>query len=220
MTTVIKSDLYIQTEVTKMSYNGANRKAKAEHTKQRIYESAKNLFLSKSYNEVSVDEIVTLAGVSKGSFYVHYASKDVLVTALLNDQVANIDMDYRSFVHSFPDDISTEALLLSLIGKIADVLLEIGCDKMQVLYKAQITKDLDTNVVTSYNREIYKMFSDLLKRGIDRKEFKTDIPLDTLTKHFMLAIRGVTYEWCIRYPDFDYKTEAITHFKLLIKSVS
>jgi len=199
-----------------MSYNAKNRQVKAQYTKKKIYESAKELFLSNNYSEVSVDSIVELAGVSKGSFYVHYASKDALVAALINDQVAKVDTDYRSFIDSFPNDTPTKALFLSLIGKIADVLIEIGCDKMQFIYKAQITKDLDTGAVTSYNREIYKMFSNVLERGIRRGEFKTDFPLDVLTKHFMMAIRGITYEWCIRYPDFDYKTEALKHFELLL----
>jgi AcrR family transcriptional regulator len=202
-----------------MSYNAENRRIKAQCTKRKIYESAKRLFSSKDYNDVSVDSIVELAGVSKGSFYVHYASKDALVTALLNDQVSQVDTDYRSFIDSFPNDTPTQALFLSLIGKIADVLNEIGCYKMQVLYKAQITKDLDTGAVTSYNREIYKMFSNVLERGIKRGEFKTNFPLDVLTKHFMMAIRGITYEWCIRYPEFDYKTESLNHFELLLEGL-
>lgn len=202
-----------------MAYNGENRKISAQNTKQKIYESATELFSSKDFNEVSVDSIVKMAGVSKGSFYVHYASKDAFVTSLIEDHVAKVDTDYRKFLDAYPSDSSTEALFLSLIAKIADVLMDIGCDKLQVLYRAQITKDMDTGAVTSYNREIYKMFRNMLDRGIKRGEFKTDIPLDVLTKHFMTAIRGITYEWCIRYPDFDYKTEALTHFELVLKGL-
>ena len=202
-----------------MTYNGENRKINAQYTRQKIYESAKELFSSKDCNEVSVDLIVKKAGVSKGSFYVHYVSKGALVTSLIEDHVAKVDTDYRKFINSYTKESSTEVLFLSLIAKIADVLMDIGCDKIQALYQAQITKDVDTGAVTSYNREIYKMFGNLLERGIKRAEFKTDMPPDILTKHFMMAIRGITYEWCIRYPDFDYKEEALTHFKLLLKAL-
>lgn len=160
-----------------------------------------------------------LAGVSKGSFYLHYASKDALVTELIKNHVAKVDTDYRRFIDSYPDDISTESVFLSMVNKITDVLMEIGCNKLQILYKAQITKDVDTGEVTSYNREIYKMFRDVLIRGIKRVEFKTDISLEILTKHFIMAIRGVTYEWCVRYPEFDYKAEALLQFKLLLKGL-
>lgn len=202
-----------------MSYNGEKRRLEARKTKQKVFESAEKLFSSRDFNKVSVDSIVKLAGVSKGSFYLHYASKDALVTELIKNQVAKVDTDYRRFIDLFPDDISTESLFLSMVDKITDVLMEIGCNKLQILYKAQITKDVDTGEVTSYNREIYKMFRDVLKRGIKRGEFKTDISLEILTKHFMMAIRGVTYEWCVRYPEFDYKAEALLHFKLLLKGL-
>jgi hypothetical protein len=35
----------------------------------------------------------------------------------------------------------------------------------------------------------------------------------------MMAIRGITYEWCIRYPDFDYKEEALRHFEILLAGI-
>lgn len=202
-----------------MTYNGENRRINAQYTKQKIYESAKKLFSSKNYREVSVDEIVKMAGVSKGTFYVHYPSKDALVTSLLEDHVAKVDTDYRNFINSYPKESSTEALFLSLIAKIADVLMDIGYDMMQAIYHAQITKDVDTRAVTNYSRGIYIMFSQVLERGIKRGEFKSDMPLDILTKHFMMAIRGITYEWCIRHPDFEYKEEALAHFKLLLKGL-
>ena len=59
-----------------MSYNNERRRSKAENTKQKIYKSAEELFSSRAYHEVSVDEIVKLAGVAKGSFYLHFSSKD------------------------------------------------------------------------------------------------------------------------------------------------
>lgn len=36
---------------------------------------------------------------------------------------------------------------------------------------------------------------------------------------FIMAIRGLTYEWCIRYPDFDFKKEAQAHFWLLLDGI-
>lgn len=203
-----------------MAYNGKNRKIMAENTKRKIYESAMKLFSTNAYDEVSVDSVVKMAGVAKGSFYVHFASKNALVTALIKDEVEKVDKDYKNFFASFSDEVPTETILLALIGKITDVLVEnIGCDKMKVVYKAQITKDIDTEAITSYDREIYKMFSEVLKRGIKRGEFNANISLDILTRHFMMAIRGITYEWCIRYPEFDYKTQALQHFKLILEGL-
>ena len=203
-----------------MSYNGENRKIKADSTRKKIYESAEKLFSQNDYNKVSVDSIAEAAGVAKGSFYVHFASKDTLIAALINDHVSKADTDYKTFLDTFPDDATAQVIILSLIGKIADVLIEkIGCNKMKAVYKAQITKDIDTQAVMGYNRKLYKMFSDVLEKGIQRGEFKTKVPLDILTMHFMIAIRGITYEWCIRYPEFDLKARTIQHFEIMLEGI-
>ena len=64
------------------------------------------------------------------------------------------------------------------------------------------------------------MFSEVLKRGIERKEFKANIIPDVVARQMMIALRGITYEWCIRYPDFDYKKQAFNQFELLLKGIS
>ena len=203
-----------------MVYNGTNRKRLAENTRQKIYDSAMHLFSTKSFNKVSVDSIVEMAGVSKGSFYVHFSSKSALGYALIIVQGQSAVTDYSLFLESFSDDAPAEDLLLALIGKIADVVVDkIGYDKMKTVYKAQIADDVDTQTVTNYNRAIYKLFSDILERGIKRGELNSSLPLELLTRHLMMAIRGITYEWCIRSPEFNYKEEALQYFKLLIEGL-
>ena len=203
-----------------MAYNNQNRKATAGLTKQKIYDAANTLMFSHNYSEISVDAIVQEAGVSKGSFYVHFTSKDALLAMLVGGHIARLDADYQDYLNSFADDTSAEVMLLSLIGKIADVLTEkIGCDGMQAIYKAQITNEYDVDAVASYDRAIYPLFRSLLESGISRGEFETDLSTDILARHLMLAIRGVTYEWCIRFPGYDYKAEALAHFTLLLKGL-
>ena len=60
------------------------------------------------------------------------------------------------------------------------------------------------------------MFTEVLERGVQQGEFREDIPVDLLAKHLVLAIRGITFEWCIRYPDFDLRQQILDHFKILL----
>jgi AcrR family transcriptional regulator len=196
------------------------RKLNALETRNKIYNAAKNLFKKYGFENVSVDSIVEAAGVAKGSFYVHFDTKDSMVAEFISDYVNKIDADYKSYIDSFDARTSASDILLCLIEKITDILIhEIGYAQIRTLYKIQITKTADIDAVLSYNREIYKLFHDILSKGIQQKEFKTDIPIEELTKHCMVAIRGITYEWCIRYPDFDYKEEALQHFCILLSGI-
>jgi TetR/AcrR family transcriptional repressor of nem operon len=60
------------------------RTAKAQpETRERIYDAAERLMLEKGYPATTVDEICVLAGVTKGSFFHYFTSKDHLGRALL-----------------------------------------------------------------------------------------------------------------------------------------
>ena len=101
-----------------MSKKKLNKRQKqAAETKMKIYEAAKELFLEKDVDDVSVDSIVKKAGVSKGSFYVHYESKAALVYVLIKDYVGEIDMDYKTYLKSISQDRSTLDIITLLTEK-------------------------------------------------------------------------------------------------------
>ena len=81
-----------------------NRQAKAIDTKNKLYDSADQLFRKYGFNNVSVDSIVENAGVCKGTFYVHFDSKKSLINALVVDTVTKLDLDYKSYLESFPSN--------------------------------------------------------------------------------------------------------------------
>jgi AcrR family transcriptional regulator len=194
-----------------------SRKEKAELTKKRIYDTAVQLFAQSSFDEVSVSDITKHAGVAKGSFYVHFESKNALVASLLDELVEKIDTDYRKYIESFPDDTPASEIFMLLVEKIADVIINlIGLYNMKCLYKAQISKEVNTGAVTGYSRELYQIFNDVINKGIGQGVFQSVLTVDEITKHCITAYRGLVYEWCLRYPDFDLKEQALAHFKLIL----
>lgn len=195
----------------------SKRKIQAAETKKKIYEAAKQLVVEYGIGNVSVDSIVKAAEVSKGTFYVHFESKDSLVADLINDYTNIADMDYKSFLMTVSGRDSVLDILVLLADKISDFIQSnIGVENMKVLYKGHLTKTINTAYAMDYNRELYKLFTEVLKRGVDQGELREDIPVDSLTKHLILGIRGVTFEWCIRYPDFILKDQVHDHFKILL----
>lgn len=193
---------------------------KGENTKQKLFNSAVRLFNEYDFSEVTVDRIVEAAGVAKGTFYIYFESKDSMIAAFMSDYVNRVDTDYRAVLDFFPPDTSASQMLLGLIGKIADTLTEtIGYINMRTVYKLQLTYAVDMSVVKGYDRELYQIFSDVLKIGIERGEFSSDLSLNEITRHFVMAIRGLSHEWCIRYPDFDLKAQALSHFQILLDGI-
>lgn len=198
----------------------SKRKIQAAETKRKIYEAARELFMEKNVDDVSVDSIVEKAGVSKGSFYVHYESKAALLYILIKDYVGEIDMDYKTYLKSISPDKSTSEIIFLLTEKIADILVnKIGHNNMKWLYESLFSSSISSEPTMSYNRELYKMFDEVLSDGIRKGEIRSDIPSTILANHLVLAIRGITFEWCIRYPDYNLREECIKHMDILLRGI-
>ena len=127
------------------------RKLKAIETKNNIYEAARRLYLEHGIENVSVDSIVEAAGVSKGAFYVHYESKDALTATLVNEYTKEADIDYKSFLTTLSDHKSVLDIFVLLAEEIANFIeTNIGLENMRVLYKAHLTKTINTTSAMSY----------------------------------------------------------------------
>lgn len=199
----------------------SNRQIKAAETRNRIYKSAEYLFKKNGFGDVRIDDIVQRAKVAKGSFYVHFKSKDELIAILINDYVKKIDTDYDAYLNTLPPEMSIADTFISLVGKIADVITHnIGYENMKNLYKTRLANDVRTNAVTDYNRELYVIFNDIISKGMEQHEFRSDLPVKEIARHFVAAYRGLILEWCIRYPDFDLKEQALCHFKILLTGIN
>lgn len=197
-----------------------SRKEKALETRNRLYATAETLFSQHGFDNVSVDKIVEESGLSKGSFYVHFESKDNLLESLISDYVEKVDMDYQAFIDTFSPSVPATNILFLLVEKIIDVLVNvIGLEKMKTLYRTQLTNTSHSGTAASYNRSLYKTIMNVMDRGILTGEFVTELPLEELANHLILALRGLTYEWCIRYPDFDLKAQSRTHFKIVLNGI-
>ncbi|WP_027399004.1 TetR/AcrR family transcriptional regulator [Anaerovorax odorimutans] len=196
------------------------KKVQGAETKKKLYEIAEKLFTEHDFDDVSVEDITDAAGITKGAFYVHFESKDALIAMLIADYAARADMNYKSFLETLPSDISSSEVLLVLIEKITDVLAgTIGYENMKKVYHMLLERTVDTEAVKGYRRELYTLFHNVLEKGIQQGEFRSTLSVDITSRQLVMAIRGISYEWCIRYPEFDLKEQAVEHFKLLLKGI-
>lgn len=197
---------------------GKSRKEKALATKARLYAAADALFTQYGFDEVSVDRIVEEAGVAKGTFYVHFESRDSLLEALISDFVERVDVDYQAFIDTFPPDMPAADMLLRLVEKIMDVILNIiGMARMKALYRAQLANLSHAGI--GYNRMLYKTIMEVLAKGLQSGEFASELTLEVLANHLILTMRGIIYEWCIRYPNFDLQAQSQAHFRIILRGI-
>lgn len=63
------------------------RQERAADTRVRLYEAAARMFASDGYHATTVARIAAAAGVAKGTFFIHFATKDAVIGELVRLQV-------------------------------------------------------------------------------------------------------------------------------------
>lgn len=94
------------------------RAATKARTREALLVAARRVFAERGYGPASVEEIARTAGVSVGSVYVHFASKEALFTELVEDQTSAA-VDHKSALVG-GDPQETFAALDRLVTDVAD----------------------------------------------------------------------------------------------------
>jgi AcrR family transcriptional regulator len=89
----------------------------ADETRARILDVAVDLFIEQGYAGTSVRDISERLGMTKGSLYYHFASKEDVLTALVTPLVEDLD-SFLQAAETTPRDArdATRALVEHLVG--------------------------------------------------------------------------------------------------------
>ena len=93
----------------------ARERQKVE-TRTRLYDASLQLFREKGFDAVQVDEIVRLAGVARGTFYLHFQGKDEVLEAFRD----SVESDLRARLEA----IESAASVAELFERTINALLE------------------------------------------------------------------------------------------------
>ena len=105
-----------------MKYNNLTRSTKSKDNKKKIINSALSLIKEKGFDNVSVEEITSNAGVSKGAFYIHFKSKEDLILQRIN---------YYYDEYKLDDTHSKKEKIIFFITKSIDYIIESGLKMAQ-----------------------------------------------------------------------------------------
>ncbi|WP_437968115.1 TetR/AcrR family transcriptional regulator [Sorangium sp. So ce260] len=61
--------------------------------RERILDAAERLVVSRGVNQLTIEAVITEAGISKGGFFHHFATKDALLMAILDRLTARVTED-------------------------------------------------------------------------------------------------------------------------------
>ncbi|TIV71320.1 MAG: TetR/AcrR family transcriptional regulator [Mesorhizobium sp.] len=83
---------------------------RTEATRADLIRAARKLFTEKSYAETGTPEIVAAAGVTRGALYHHFADKQALFAAVVEQEAAMVAAEVD---HASPDSLSAHEALIA-----------------------------------------------------------------------------------------------------------
>ena len=169
----------------------SKQQLKSRETRAKIFQAAKRILQKQGYEQLSIKNICEEAGVSNGSFYHHFKTKDDLLSYYIEEQP------------------SMDPNLLDLPSSAAGT-------KDYVHYCEELGVEFMANYYTPKNQSLNPLIRterpypiitvhDYLKRVIDAGIISPPADLEDITTDIRMIVIGNVFEWCLKSGDADFE---------------
>jgi len=191
------------------------RQAQAIRRKDKLFATAVKLFYMYGYDSVTIEQICTEAGVSKGLFYNYFASKDEIFMIMFNE----VEDVYRDIRASFVPGETAMERLLDCTERIALHVMsnELRYESLRIVYIRTLKQE--TSMLTNQDREFFLTMREIIEYGQHRGEIRADLPMEQILNYITSHLFGC-YFLSVANDQFDLLKEIKTHVSLIIKGIS
>lgn len=177
----------------------SRQQQKSRETKEKIFQAAKRILQKKGYEELSIKNICEEAGVSNGSFYHHFRTKDDLLSYYIEDQ-PTINPDLLEL----PENAAgVREGIIQVYLNYVKYCRELGVEFMSGYYdtknqalNAAIRTERPYPIVTVQTYVEKTIAAGIVSLNVKIEEFTTDI---------RMIVIGNVFEWCLRNGEADFE---------------
>lgn len=178
-----------------------NRQIQALNTKNKIYNAAVELLENNGYQNIRIEDICKQAGVSVGSFYTHFNSKNDILVEIFK----RADDYFREEVSKSLGDKSVLDKIIDYFDYYAKYDESLGIDMAKQLYT------FDNKMFITEGRYMQGLLNEIIIDAQKNGYLYLDIPAAEITKQLFVVARGVVYDWCLHDGGYNVR-EAMRNF--------
>jgi AcrR family transcriptional regulator len=194
----------------------ADRRARrGAATRESLFRAALDLFASKGFAETTVEDITEAADVGKGTFFNYFPTKDHLLLAFSDMQIAKLQVavdrvvesrePMRSYLRGFGVHMSEEpARNPSLI---------------RALLQANLSSSAVREVMRVNHARSHALLTRLIETGQERREIRADLPAADIAHVFRQTVFGTLLMWSV-YGDSSLPDRIHAAFDLLWNGIA
>lgn len=172
---------------------------KSLETKTRIFQAAKRILKKNGYENLSIKNICEEAGVSNGSFYHHFRTKDDLLSYYIEEQ-PGISPELLDLPSDAED--AKKAIIYVYINYV-HYCKELGVEFMSNYYTPK-NQSLNPLIRTERPYPIVTVH-DYLQKCLDAGIIRLTHPLDEVTTDIRMLVIGNVFEWCLKQGNAEFE---------------
>ncbi|MEN0659568.1 TetR/AcrR family transcriptional regulator [Caldifermentibacillus hisashii] len=160
--------------------------------KEKIIEKAIELFEKKGFSTTSIQDIVDELGVTKGSFYYYFSSKEQLLMDIYNEYITNL-LDRQTKIIA-NKTLSPKEQLIEIIRLLINDLIENGPRARIYFREMRHLSEDHINTIKKIRKQFRKNIEMVIRTGEEQGVFKTQLPADILA-FALLGLTNWSYNW-------------------------
>ena len=155
----------------------------SELRRQEILAAARELFIKKGYDQTSVNDILNVVEIAKGTFYYYFVSKEEVLEAIIMDIVKEGEIKAKRILNDKSIAL-VNRIMMAMMAQKPDFE---GSDEI----KDELHKVENTKFHRVYLKEMIKMMTPILEplfiEGIDQGIFNMEYPTECVESVLLLG---------------------------------
>lgn len=177
----------------------SKQQLKSRETKSKIFLAAKTILQKHGYEQLSIKNICEEAGVSNGSFYHHFKTKDDLLSYYIEEQ-PSINPDLLDLPANASEAKNT---IIYVYLNYVDYCMELGVEFMSNYYTPK-NQSLNPLIRTERPYPIVTV-QNYLQKCLDAGLFSFSHSLEEITTDIRMIVIGNVFEWCLKNGETDFR---------------
>ena len=207
------------------------RKQQAMKTRRRLFDKAIQIFATKDMDDVRIKDICDAAGVSVGTFYLYYASKEDLllegyrvfdeeIISRVQDKKYDSYLDALYFIIAYQcgDHRGIDIGDATENDQLTNILRDYAAGEL-LLWKQELRIQIKTGgrYVIEPDRPMNKYVLSLVESAQEAGELTKDVSANEIASTVLRMSRGVIFDWAVRNGSYNAAECALHDVKFYLR---
>ncbi|MEN1967511.1 TetR/AcrR family transcriptional regulator [Lentibacillus sp. N15] len=160
--------------------------------KDKIMEQSVLLFEKNGFSHTSIQDIVNELGVTKGTFYYYFSSKEELLMEIQEVYITNLLRRQEQIIEN--DQLSPKEKLIDIVNLLVTDITANGASARVYFRELRHLNQENMNKIKQKRTRFRLNLEQIIRVGIEQGEFKQDIRIDMVT-FGILGMTNWSYNW-------------------------